>query len=97
MQDERGDNAFWTFETRAFERQSAYDWEALESLATEQDVQRDRVRSLATAKQYKRVTEADRQNGVDRGVTAKPTMFVNGEIVEQWTYDNLARAIDDAR
>lgn len=97
VQDEQGDDAFWAFETGAFERQSEYSWNTLKSLAANQGVARDRVRSLATAKQYRRIAEADRQNGVNRGVSGTPTVFVNGEIVEQWTYDNLARVIDDTR
>lgn len=96
IQDKQGDDAFWQFETQVFQQSSDYSWDTVESLATKQAIARDQVRSVATAKQYRRVVEADRQNGHDRGVTGTPTVFVNNQIVKEWTYDNLAREINKA-
>jgi protein-disulfide isomerase len=48
-------------------------------------------------KEYAELVERDHQDGVARGVSKTPTVFVNGApFIETFTFEEMAKAIEDA-
>lgn len=58
----------------------------------------DRDRFLAALKeeQFRDEIERDRRIGERAGVEGVPSVFVNGQLVEDWSYEGLKAAIDQA-
>jgi len=72
--------------------------EFLTGVATEAVPGLDRDRFLAALKeeQFRDEIERDRQIGERAGVEGVPSVFVNGQLVEDWSYEGLKSAIDQA-
>lgn len=88
--------AFWTYSRSLFEKQSDLGPELYASLANEMDLDGDAVREAAVNRNYKQTITADRQRGVDMGVEATPTVFVDGSALSEYTFDAISSAIESA-
>lgn len=96
VQDEVGDEAFFSFVELVFEHQGDYSLELMGQLAGEVDAPPSAVRTAAEDATYVPVITEDRQSGEDSGVEATPTVLVNGEIVDDLSYQRLAATIEGA-
>jgi protein-disulfide isomerase len=71
--------------------------ERLKEFATRNGVTAERAVSALDDARYREMVEKDCQEGVARGVSHTPTVFVNGEpFVETFTFEKLSKAIDAA-
>jgi len=99
VQDEAGDEAFFTYSARLFANQSSLGPETYADLTDGLGVDGETVRAAATGELYRPTVSEDRQNGIDRGVQATPAVLVNGEPVEwqEIAFEPLQSAIESAR
>lgn len=71
--------------------------ERLKAFAAGNDVPPERAVSALDQPRYKSLVEKDYQEGIARGVSRTPTVFVNGEpFVETFTVEQLSKAIEAA-
>jgi protein-disulfide isomerase len=101
VQDTVGDEAFFTFTKRLFEEgwsdgSPTYSESLVRDLANAVDASPDTVVTAAGEGRYRPVLEADREAGLDRGVQATPSVFVDGALVDRPDYKTVSSAIDDA-
>ena len=69
----------------------------LTAFATGNGVPPERAVSALDQSRYQSLVEQDYQEGIARGVSRTPTVFVNGEpFVESFTVEQLSKAIDAA-
>jgi len=92
-----GSQAYFEYSEALFENQSSLGPETYASLADEVGVDGATVREAATGRTYDPTVRGDRERGVNRGVSATPTVYVDGNAVSEPTYDAISAAIDDAR
>lgn len=88
-------NQFWSYSRSLFQNQSELGPALYERLANEMGLAGQAVRTAAVNRKYKKTVTNDRQQGLDRGVEATPTVFVNGTSVEP-TVEAIGSAIDSA-
>ncbi|MDS0221500.1 DsbA family protein [Haloarcula sp. S1AR25-5A] len=99
VQDNAGDEAFFTYSERLFANQNQLGPDTYADLTEGLDVDGETVRAAATGELYRPTVSGDREAGIDRGVEGTPTMFVNDERVE-WSeiaYEPVQSAIEAAR
>ncbi|WP_424004574.1 DsbA family protein [Haloarcula salina] len=99
VQDEAGDEAFFTYSERLFANQSSLGPDAYAALTDGLSVDGETVRAAATGELYRPTVAKDRQNGIDRGVGGTPAVFVNDDPVEwqEIAFEPLQSAIESAR
>jgi protein-disulfide isomerase len=69
----------------------------IEKFAAEHRTDAAKAIDASTAKRWLDLVEADFQEGVARGISKTPTVFVNGEpFVETFTVEEISKAIDAA-
>lgn len=95
VQETVGDDAFFSFATRAFERQGDYSMETLAETATAVGADPCAIQNDAANESYRPVLEADKATASDLGVSGTPGAFVNGESVPA-TVEGLRNAIERA-
>ena len=91
-----GDEAFWTYLDQLFANQDSLGPDFYSSLGEETGLGADRIKKAATNRQFEQTITNDRQQGVNKGVDATPTVFVNGTAVDP-TVDAISSAIDSAQ
>ncbi|WP_435095057.1 thioredoxin domain-containing protein [Halorubrum sp. N11] len=91
-----GSEAFFAFAKAAYESQGSYSGEAIGDAAEAAGA--DPCVAIADAQfaTYEEVSASDRSDGVSMGVEGTPTIFVNGEAVEDYRAETIAAAIDEA-
>lgn len=95
VQDAHGDEAFYTFAKSLFESQDEYNWERIGKIASNQsDLDPCNTISAASNERYASVIEADKQTGKERNIPGTPTVFINGEMQSDWSYEALKNTID---
>jgi protein-disulfide isomerase len=71
--------------------------EKLSGFAARHSVDPGKAVAALTDSHYTEPVERDYAEGVARGVSRTPTVFVNGTpFVERFSFDEIAKAIDDA-
>lgn len=95
VQAQEGDEAYWTFAEAAYERQSELSIGVIREIASDAGADPDQVETDAESDEYRPTVNADRQSGRDMGVSATPSVFVDGEQVTN-RYGAIATAIDEA-
>lgn len=95
VQAQEDDEAFWTFADGAYERQTKLSMAVIREIASDAGVDPDQVENDTESQKYRPTVNADRQAGRDKGVSATPSVFVNGEQVAN-RYEAVASAIDAA-
>lgn len=97
VQDRHGSEAFFEFSRVAFEHHEAYSWDVVGYAAEEAGA--DPCAAIADGESgtYDLVLQSDRNAGVERGVEATPTVFVDGDAVSEPTAEAISDAIDAAR
>jgi protein-disulfide isomerase len=97
VQDTVGEDAYWTYSKLLFENQPSLGPSKYADLAGEVDADPDTVRTAAVEKQYADTVQADRSDGVDRGVQGTPAIFVDGgSPLDRYSYETVSSAIEDA-
>ena len=99
VQDNVGDEAFFTYSKRLFANQNQLGPGTYAELTEGLDVDGETVQAAATGELYRPTVSDDRDAGIDRGVQGTPTVFVNDERVE-WSeiaYEPVRSAIEAAR
>ncbi|WP_277541277.1 DsbA family protein [Haloarcula laminariae] len=98
VQVEAGSQAYFEYSESLFGDQSNLGPDRYASLAEEVDVDGETVRQAATEERYSETVTADKQGGLDSGVSGTPTVFVNGSQVEwqEIAYEPLKDAIESA-
>ena len=99
VQAAAGNQAFFVYSERLFQNQDSLDLSLYESLTEGLDVDGADIRDAASERRYDQTISADRQRGIDRGVSGTPMVFVNGDPVEwqEIAYEPVREAIEDAR
>ncbi|MFA9518019.1 thioredoxin domain-containing protein [Halopenitus sp. H-Gu1] len=97
VQDRHGSEAFFEFSRVAFEHHEEYSWDVVGYAAEEAGA--DPCAAIADGESgtYDLVLQSDRNAGVERGVEATPTVFVDGDAVSEPTAEAISDAIDAAR
>jgi protein-disulfide isomerase len=96
VQDRTDAETFFAFAKGVYENQGRLSEEGhqvVHDLANELDVDGCTVAAAAEQEPYRPVVEADRQTARDRGVTATPTVFVNGEALDGNGWETVNSAI----
>jgi len=93
VQDEADDATFFEYVKKLFENQQQYSMDLVQSLADEVGVDGCAIGTDATNETYRPVVEADRQEGIDRGVDSTPFVFVNRQPVASPAYRDVEAAI----
>ena len=96
VQDTVGNGAFWAYSKSLFENQSDLGPSKYADLASPVGADPDTVRTAAVERSYQATVQADRQRGVDLGISGTPGIVVNGSILEGYSYETVSSAIDDA-
>jgi len=91
-----GSEAFFAFATAAYESQGSYSGEAIGAAAEAADA--DPCAAIADAQfaAYEEASMSDRSEGDSMGVSGTPTIFVNGEPVDDYRAATIGAAIDEA-
>ncbi|WP_050032862.1 thioredoxin domain-containing protein [Halorubrum halophilum] len=91
----QGAEAFFSFASAAFESQGNYSGEAIGAAAEAAGA--DPCAAIADAEfaAYEEASMNDRSEGESMGVSGTPTIFVDGEAVEDYRAETIATAIDD--
>ena len=100
VQDTVGDAVFVTFTGRLFEEGWAdgsptYSESLMRDLASAVGADPDTVVADASGNRYRPVLEADRESGLDRGVQATPSVFVDGTLLDRPDYSTISSAIEE--
>jgi protein-disulfide isomerase len=95
VQVEADDAAFFDYADLLFENQSDLGLDTYPDLA--ESVDGETVREAAEGRIYRKTIDATLQTGLDRGVRGTPTVFVDGEQVEQWSWDTFSSMVENAR
>ncbi|GGK65525.1 MULTISPECIES: DsbA family protein [Haloarcula] len=99
VQDNVGDEAFFTYSERLFANQNQLGPDTYADLTEGIDIDGEMVRAAATGELYRPTISGDREAGIDRGVQGTPAVYVNDERVE-WSeiaYEPVRSAIEAAR
>lgn len=96
--ESEGDEAFWSFSTAMFERQTSYSYDTIEAVAEEQGLDAAAVREAAEDVTHRSTLEADKSYGRENGVQGTPAIFVDGEQAElqALTFEQVSAPIDAA-
>lgn len=97
VQHAADDEAFFSFADALFANQSDLEPATYAELAGEIPVDGDRVQAAAEGRTYRHIVSADKQEGIDAGVRATPTVFVDGSAVEQLSWSAISSMIESAR
>jgi protein-disulfide isomerase len=92
-----GSETFFEYAELLFANQSSLGMDTYVDLAAEVGVDGDVVESAVSEGRYRQTVEADRDEGIDRGVGGTPTVFVNGENAApngRLGYSGIAQAIE---
>jgi protein-disulfide isomerase len=94
--DRQGNEAYFAFSSAVYESQGNYSGEAIGAAA--ETAGADPCAAIADTQfaAYEEALEGDRSEGVSMGLSATPTVFVNGEAVDGADADSIAAAIDEA-
>lgn len=94
VQDNVGNEAFFEFSKGMYRNMENYSLEVVEALAEEVGADPETVAADASGLTYKPVLEADRELGQQKGVSGTPTVFVNGSMTDDPSFDTVAAAIE---
>ena len=97
VQHASDDEAFFSFADALFANQSDLGPGTYAELAGEVNVDGERVQTAAEGRTYRHIVSADKENGIDAGVRATPTVFVDGSPVEQLSWSAIQSRIERAR
>ena len=95
VQSRTNGKEFWAYSRSLYRNQSSLGPDLYERLANEVGVDGGAVREAAVNRKYEATVSGDRQQGIDRGVSATPTVFVNGNSIEP-TFEAISSAIESA-
>lgn len=96
VQDTVDTDAFWSFSKGLFENQSRLGPELYAQLAETVGADPETVRTAATEATYDVTVQADVNRGSELGIRGTPGVVVDGQLVEDYRFDNLSSVIDDA-
>ena len=91
---------FWDYHKTLFENQGAPEWTSTDNLvsAAEESTEGlnyEDLRSCIDGQQTLDEVQRDKRIGSQTGVSSTPTVFLNGEKVNNWEYSSLAQQIDN--
>ncbi|MFB6086283.1 MAG: DsbA family protein [Halodesulfurarchaeum sp.] len=95
VQDTEGDEAFFEFERLLYENFGSYSLELFESLTESISANPETVRSAAVEGTYRPTLEAELELGTKMGVSATPTVFVNGVKAPSPRLRDVVRTVED--
>ena len=87
-----GNDEFWEFSTDVYDHQGSYSLDVVESVAEETAGVGTQARTAAEEETYRDRLEADRDRGVDWGVSGTPTVFVDDEQVDPSGIDDAIQS-----
>ncbi|HKL29988.1 MAG TPA: thioredoxin domain-containing protein [Natrialbaceae archaeon] len=91
-----GQEAFWQYSKKLFANAQDTSMELYRSLATEVGADPDVVEEHVRTAKWEPVVAANRAQGKERGVSATPTFFVNGNEVDPEGHSSWYGAVSDA-
>jgi len=95
VQDLEGNDAYYQFKTQLYENQSNISVDMLRQIGEEQGVTDvDSLIEDAANSVYQPVIDADKSDGTERGVDVTPTIFINGEVIPNYSFDVVSSTID---
>jgi protein-disulfide isomerase len=91
---------FWDYHKALFENQGSPEWTSTDNLvstaeASTEGLNYEELRSCINGQETLDEVQKDRRIANQAGVRSTPTVFLNGEKVNNWQYNNLAQAIDE--
>ncbi|WP_254767706.1 DsbA family protein [Salinilacihabitans rarus] len=96
VQERGGDEAFWPFVSEIYEHLGDYSYETIAAVADGVGVDGEAVAADAEEGAYRDDLEAERGRGADAGVEGTPTVVVDGEVTENYEWETIESAIEDA-
>lgn len=90
------DGAFWAYSKSLFENRGSLDPSTYGDLAEDVNADPETVRTAAVERSYSDTVQADRERGMDMGIQGTPAIFVDGTLLEGYSYDRISSAIDEA-
>jgi len=96
VQERADEGAFWQYARGLYENQSSLGPALYGSLAEEKGLEGNAVREAGVNRKYTETVMRDRERGLNKGVDATPTVFVNGEAVFESTVEAISSAIEQA-
>ena len=92
----QGSEAFFAFASAVYESQGSYSGEAIGAAAEAAGA--DPCAAIADAQftAYEEASASDKSEGESMGVNSTPTIFVDGEAVDDYRTETIAAAIDEA-
>ncbi len=96
VQDRGGDDAFWDFTENIYGEFDDYSLEAIERVADEAGVDGSEVVDDVEDERFRDELEAEADRAEDAGVSATPTVVVDGQTVDEPTYDDVESDIEDS-
>jgi protein-disulfide isomerase len=97
VQSRTNGKEFWTYSRSLFQNQSSLGPDLYERLANQMGLKGQAVRKAAVNRKYKATIMADKQQGINKGVSATPTIFVNGNKLSEYSFDAISSAIESAK
>lgn len=87
---------YFEFSHTMYEHLGSYSYDTVETVAESVGADPGLVRRAAEEELYREIVETDRQNGIDAGVEATPTIFVDGSKTSHYKWSTVAEAVEIA-
>jgi protein-disulfide isomerase len=94
VQDETDDETFYEYVRAVYENQGDLSVDTLHGLADEVGAPACDIREDADTETYRPVVEADRSRGKQLGVPGTPAIYVNGQFVRSYAFEDIKAAIE---
>ncbi|MFB6091840.1 MAG: DsbA family protein [Haloquadratum sp.] len=97
VQDRTDAETFFAFGKRVYanqDRLSDEGFQVVHDIAADLGVEGCTVAAAAEQESYRPVVEADRQRGIQRGVSGTPAVFVDGQLLDRYGWETVSSAID---
>ena len=96
VQDETDVETYYEYARAVYQNQGDLSLDTLQSLAEEVGAPDCDVREDANTETYRPVVEADRSRGSDLGVPGTPAIFVDGQLLRSYSFEDIDAAIQSA-
>lgn len=92
----RAQGKFWPYHELLFQHQKSLTVEQLKTIASQLGLDLARFSSDLTTGRYAGNIQRDLQEGSRLGINSTPTIFINGRLVAEKSYESLKAAIEEA-
>ncbi len=94
VQDEQGDEAFFEFSHKLYQNMNNYSIDLISTLADAVGADPEPIADAARNLTYKPVLEADKELGKQKGVQGTPTVFVDDQKAQDFSFETVSQLIE---